>query len=240
MPTTALPDELRLLLPRLTESLTAAIVAIQALIAHHFLRHPIFCPIINPLWTRLNRARLCLTRLAARIAAGEPLPTSRAGQTRTRAPAEPRPPSPIPHTYGWLLKALAWHVAVHRNRLERLLAEPGMTDLVVATPSLARILRPLGHMLALPLPPKPKAIAPHAKRPLLPLPPSRAWAAKQTKAGERVAPPTGPTPPPPVVIASPRDAIPLRPPTATPNTASPFRSLTLKREPYICTHIRHD
>ena len=228
MPAAPLPDELRLLAPRLTESLIAAIVGIQALIAHHFLRHPVLQPVINPLWYRLNRAKHCLTRLAARIEAGKPLPTSRAGHARTRPTAAPRPPSPIPHTYGWLLKALAWHVAVHRNRLERLLAEPGMTDLVAATPSLGRILRPIGHMLALPLPRKP-----NAKRPLLPLPPSR------ERVGERVGPPPEPLPSPPTVIASPYEAH-LRPRTVAPNTPSPFRSLTIKREPYICTHLRHD
>ena len=234
MSATTLPDELRLLAPRLTEGLIAAIVAIQALIAHHFLRHPIFQPVINPLWHRLNRARRCLTRLTARIEAGKPLPISRAGQTHTRAPAAPGPVSPIPHTHGWLLKALAWHVAVHRNRLERLLAEPGMADLVIATPSLGRILRPLGHMLALPVPRKRKAIAPAAKHPLLPLPPSR------ERVGERVEPPPALSPFLPAVTTSESEAIPLRPRTVPLNTASPFRSLTLKREPYICTHIRHD
>ena len=213
MPATPLPDDLRLLAPRLTESLIAAIIAIQALIAHHFLRHPIFQPVINPLWNRL-------TRLATRIQEGRPLPTSRAGQKRTRPTAAPRTYPPIPRTYGWLLKALAWHVAVHRNRLERLLAEPGMTDLVAATPSLGRILRPLGHMLALPVPALPR------KRP--------------ARRPARPNPPPVPATSPPAVIASPCEAIHLRPRTVPPNTTSPFRSLTLKREPYICTHIRHD
>ena len=208
MPAAPLPDELRLLLPRLAEALGAAIVAIQALIAHHFLRHPVFQPVINPLWARLNRARLCLARLAARLEAGHPLPASRAGRKPSR-PATARTYPPIPHTYGWLLKALAWHVAVHRNRLERLLAEPGMADLVAATPPLARILRPLGHMLALPVPARPK-------------------------------PQPEPAPPPQAVMTSESEALPPRSQVAVPNTASPFRSLTLKRERYICTHIRQD
>ena len=219
MPTAPLPDELRLLAPRLTENLVAAIVAIQALIAHHFLRHPIFQPAINPLWYRLNRARHCLTRLATRIQEGRPLPTSRAGQKRNPT-APPRTYPPIPRTYGWLLKALTWHVALHRNRLERLLAEPGMTDLVAATPSLGRILRPIGHMLALPVPALPRKRP--ARRPARPNPPP--------------APATSPQ----AVIASPCEAIHLRPRTAPPNTTSPFRSLTLKRERYICTHSQPD
>ena len=175
MSTAPLPDALRLLAPRLTEALGAAIVAIQALIAHHFLRHPVFQPVINPLWQRLNRARHCLTRLAARIEAGRPLPASRAGRTRLPRPVTlpDRPHSPIPQTRGWLLKALAWHVAVHRNRLERLLAEPGMADLVAATPALARILRPIGHMLDLPAPS-------HAQRPRHLPPPSLRAKAKQS------------------------------------------------------------
>ena len=218
MPAAPLPDELRLLAPRLTENLVAAIVAIQALIAHHFLRHPVFQPVINPLWQRLNRARHCLTRLAARIAAGTPLPVSRAGQKRTQPTVAPHTYPPIPRTYGWLLKALAWHVAVHRNRLERLLAEPGMTDLVAATPSLGRILRPIGHMLALPVPALPR------KRP--------------ARRPARPDPPPEPAPPPQAVIASPCEAIHLRARTVVPNTTSPFRSLTLKRERYICTHIQ--
>ena len=212
MPTAPLPDELRLLVPRLTEALGAAIVAIQALIAHHFLRHPVFQPVINPLWSRLNRARLCLARLAARIQEGRPLAVSRAGKSRARPTAVLRQHPPIPHTYGWLLKALAWHVAVHRNRLERLLAEPGMADLVVAAPSLGRILRPLGHMLAMPVP---------ARRPGRPA---------------RPKPQPESAPPAPAVIVRESATIPLRPQTPTPNTTSPFRSLTIKRERYICAH----
>ena len=219
MPPAPLPEALRLLAPALNERLGGIIESIQALIAHHFLRHPIFCPIINPLWHRLNRAKRCLVRLAARIEAGKPFRASRAGHPR-KPRARPAPPPqypPIPRTHGWLLKALAWHVAVYRYRLERLLAEPGMADLVAATPSLGRILRPLGHMLALPMPAlRPKR--PTRVRPAQPKPPLALAA------------------PPPTLVARNSEAILPRRETPTPNTTSPFRSLTIKRERYICRH----
>ncbi len=108
------------------------------------------------------------------------------------APSRARPPSVVPRTRAWLLKALGWHVAVYRTRLETLLAEPGMLDLVRAAPSLGRILRPLCRMLHLPQPCPPpghrRRTPPSAPRPA---PPRREPAAPPGFI-PRVAPPPQP------------------------------------------------
>jgi hypothetical protein len=105
-----------------------------------------------------------------------------------------------------MLHAMGHHVAVYRNLLEQLLAEPAMAELLAASPGAARIIRPLCHMLGLPPPCKP------------PGRPSQAQ-------------------PPPTPEAQPA---PLRPPRCDrlPPRASPFLSLTLRREPYICLHLK--
>lgn len=180
MTATPLPAALRLLAPLLNERLGGILVAIQQLIAHHFLRNPRLQPIILPLWQRLNRANHSLACLTARLAAGKPLRPSPPRKPRdTGRPATPRPRSPIPRAEAWLLKALGWHVAVHRGRLECLLAEPGMADLVAAIPALGRMLRPLCRMLALPPPCPPparqRAAPPPTPQPLAPRPAPTPW-----------------------------------------------------------------
>ena len=182
MPPAPLTAELRALAPLLDERLGAIFAAIQALIAHHFLRHPIFQPVINPLWHRLNRARRCLARLTARIAAGKPLRASRAGHARKpthRHPAStPAPRPPIPRAKAWLLKALGYHVAVYRYRLEYLYATPGMAELLAATPAAGRLLRPLCHMLGMDKPPgspRRKPTRPSGPPPSRAVPPPPRW-----------------------------------------------------------------
>src|SRR5690242_4194426 len=110
-------------------------MALRPLIAHHFLRHP-WVPnaITVPLWNRLGRHARRLSRLIAAFAAGR-LPASRSphhrpGPARHGAVRKPHPP--IPRRHGWMLAAMGWHVAVYRNRLETLLAEPMMAEFLAA------------------------------------------------------------------------------------------------------------
>jgi hypothetical protein len=91
-------------------------------------------------------------RLSARLAAGTYRP--RHGHRRRKATdPKPRQPSPLPQTFGWLLKLVPDAVG-YRSQLEYLFRDPAMAALMAQAPaSMARILRPLCWMLYLPPPP---------------------------------------------------------------------------------------
>ena len=218
MPQPTLSETQRALAPELDERLGRIFLALCPLIAHHFLRHPwVHFSVTIPLCNRFARYARRLSVLMARIAAGH-LPTPRVRASRRAArPPSPKPRSPIPTQFGWMLKSMGYHVALYRSHLERLLAEPGMADLVAAVPSAARIIRPLCHMLALPSPCKPPARHARAQQPPAPEP----CPAPKPSLAPEPSPAALPDAPPPPVLRS---------------SVSPFRSLTLKRERYICTH----
>ena len=150
-------------LQELDRKLTAILMALQPLIAHHFLRHPwVSSAVTFPLCNRIGRYARRLSRLFAAFAAGT-LPASRAPRRKPEGPppAVGKPVSPIPRRRGWMLAAMGWHVATQRNWLESLLADPAMAEFLAAAPGARRMLRPLCHMLdiaapALAGPPKPK------------------------------------------------------------------------------------
>jgi hypothetical protein len=105
-----------------------------------------------------------------------------------RGATKPRPPSELPHKFGWLLKLLP-EAAGHRAQLEHLFRDAEMVALLEAAPaSLGRPLRSLCWMLALP---PPKILAPPA-RPPKPPKPRPAKVAKPPP-----LPPIGPPPPHP-------------------------------------------
>jgi hypothetical protein len=156
------PEALRF--AELAHRLTAILMALRPLIAHHFLRHP-WVPnaVTVPLWNRLGHLAARFARLAARLAAGRlpphriprATPTARPPEaSASRFPSRDRPTGGhCPTRPGWMLAAMGWHVASCRAQLESLLADPAMAELVALAPaSAARILRPLCHMLGLPPP----------------------------------------------------------------------------------------
>jgi hypothetical protein len=148
---------------------------------------------------RVNKQRI--DQIVAQIRAGTYVFRRRTGKPRAPAPpgAErpPRPPSPLPQKFGWLLPLIPakpeeyWHANALRSQLESALQNPEMVALIEAAPvSLGRPLRSLCWMFGLKRPPilaPPRRTAPH------PTPPR---AAKPKAAAKAKRPPPLPSRPP--------------------------------------------
>ena len=156
-------------------------------------------PVMALVHRRIQQNKFRIDRIVASIRAGTYKPRRPTGKPRARAspgPRQPRPPSPLPQKFGWLLPLIParqgeyWHANAERERLERLLNEPEMATLLETAPTaLGRPLRSLCWMFGLkppailapprsaqPRPAKPKPAAkPRAPRPppLPSRPPSR-------------------------------------------------------------------
>jgi hypothetical protein len=138
------------------QRLTAILMALRPLIAHHFLRHS-WVPnaIAVPLWNRIGRYAARLSRLIALVAANTlPKPCRPRPRPMPAQPAERarKPHPPIPRHHGWMLAAMGWHVAGYRNQLETLLAAPEAAGFLAAAPNAGRLLRPICHMLGIDVP----------------------------------------------------------------------------------------
>jgi HAMP domain-containing protein len=131
-------------------------------------------PLLLVLWSRLQRAIARFARLAAHVDNGTLAPP-RPGQPRPGRPrpgrprpSRPRPepsdpaPRPPPHPrlpegFGWLAEWVP-ETRPYGSQLRHLLTDPRMVDLLRTAPRLARLLRPICRMLAVPpgsLPPAP-------------------------------------------------------------------------------------
>ena len=169
-------------------------------------------PLLPWLHHRISRAAGRIQTLAARLAAGtlhrragsprqaqprqaqprqaQPRQDSPRAQPPTAAeappPCPPRPP--IPAGFGWLLRrvqtieVIRLQVTGCRGRLEHLLRQPDMQDLLRAAPQIGRELRPICRMLGIEVPPglfppsrrrpaQSGAAPPAAARPARPKPP---------------------------------------------------------------------
>ena len=107
------------------------------------------------IWHRISRLSLRFRALAlnprlrrARKPSAKPDPAPEpASQPRTAKRRE------IPAQKGWLLQTFhGHHIPYVRGHLIRLLEDPDLSRLHSETPSIGRVLRPLCHMLAIPLP----------------------------------------------------------------------------------------
>jgi hypothetical protein len=113
------------------------------------------------LYMRLNGIKRRIDRIVASIRAGTYKPRRRTGKPRARAsPREPRPPSPLPAKFGWLMPLIPrrkeeyWHANSLRGTFELQLNHPEMVALVEAAPvSLGRPLRSLCWAFRLKPPP---------------------------------------------------------------------------------------
>lgn len=142
-----LPDRLALIIDGLRRAL-AVRAGVNAAVA----------PIVLLLWNRLSRIVQRFAAIAARVGAGKP-PIRRRPSAAPVSPRQSPPPSLRPHGtprgFGWLLRLLgpAPNVAGAGWHLTLLLAEPEMVALLAVAPQVARVLRPLCRMLAVPFPP---------------------------------------------------------------------------------------
>jgi hypothetical protein len=128
------------------------------------------------LYMRLNGIKRRIDRIVASIRAGTYKPRRRTGKPSVRAsPREPRPPSPLPAKFGWLMPLIPrrkeeyWHANSLRGTFELQLNHPEMVALVEAAPvSLGRPLRSLCWAFRLEPPPflaPPKRKVPTADAP---------------------------------------------------------------------------
>ena len=169
------------------------------------------------LYMRLNGIKRRIDRIVARIRAGTYKPRRRTGKPRARAsPREPRPPSPLPAKFGWLMPLIPrrkeeyWHANSLRGTFELQLNHPEMMALVEAAPvSLGRPLRSL--CWAFRLEPPPFLARPRRTPPPPPEPPPAATA------GAAAAPPPTSAPP----ASAPPAGRPRRSPSRTAAAAPP-------------------
>ena len=121
--------------------------ALQILIAARF-RLPRIAPHTAALCGYLNRLTHLFARLMDRLAQG-PLPPTR---QRPKRPHTPRPRHRLPTGKLWLIRALPNEAAASASQLAYLLAQPGMAEIIAATPRAARMLRPIARLLGVDLP----------------------------------------------------------------------------------------
>ena len=122
------------------------IAGLASLIARAFLRNPRLALMIIPLHKQLTRSARRFAALMALLAAGTPSPPA-----RRSGKSGPRHPGPrLPTTPGWLVAILHHEAAAYRSQLAHLLAEPGVSELLSASPAGRRLLRPVSRMLGLP------------------------------------------------------------------------------------------
>jgi hypothetical protein len=120
--------------------------------------------------------------------------TSRRGSSAPRpGNRRPRPPEPIPQTFGWAAELLPKDAGPFRNALLRLLQEPEMIALLQAAPGpLGRPLRSFCWMFRL----RPPPVLARPRKPKPPQPPPEAAAAPAApEAGPPRAPAPQPSPP---------------------------------------------
>jgi hypothetical protein len=125
------------------------------------------------IWHRISRISLRFRALAL-----NPHPR-RPGKPSAKPEAAPEPESPpagakkreLPRQKGWLLQTFpGHHIPYVRGHLIRFLEDPDLSRLSGENPSIGRVLRPLCHMLAIPLPDylklarKPRPPAPKPER----------------------------------------------------------------------------
>ena len=168
------------LTPRELASQVATILTnLCAAIARLLIRKPLLILHTAPLWSYINRTSQRFTRLMTRLSEGPlrpPQATARQTQAAPAATARAAPPATTPPRHqlptgkAWLVKALGWEVVGYMTQLEHLLSRPGVHDIFVAAPQAARLIRPIAHMLATPLP---ALIAPPKRPPPPPGAPKR-------------------------------------------------------------------
>ncbi|MBV9654036.1 MAG: hypothetical protein JOZ42_05690 [Acetobacteraceae bacterium] len=120
-------------------------------------------PLALGTWNRLNRLVARFSALVAAVEAGrfsiarrtpvvERRPRQLAPESRKEARAQ-AVKVPSPKAYGWLLTlAPELNTRIGRAQIETLTADPALLALLAQAPQAGRILRPLCHMLRIPLP----------------------------------------------------------------------------------------
>ncbi|MCC6718053.1 MAG: hypothetical protein IT555_09220 [Acetobacteraceae bacterium] len=171
--------------------LTRILTDLRTAVARHTTRDPARIPVMVLAWARIGRTAARFCALFARWQAGT-LPRPRPSRAGTPRPSRPKPAFPAGRA--WLAAATDHHVRGHASQLAHLLAQPAMAEFLTAAPQAGRLLRPLCHMLGIPLPP-PLQRPPRPTRPRPPRP-------RPAPAPETTPPPTPDRPLPRYVRAA--------------------------------------
>jgi hypothetical protein len=137
---------------------------------------PLPAPLIFAIWTRFQKINNRFQKLVALIRADKLPPervrtaeeAARRAQRRVeRAACDPPPPGAPPRTrlprkFGWVLSLVPCEGGNLASQMGRLLTQPEIAEMIAATPRMARLLKPLCHMLGIEqatLIPPPAAVA---------------------------------------------------------------------------------
>lgn len=157
MPSSTSPIDLIQDAPALAARLGLILHGLMALVARRFLRQPRLMGLAVPFWSWLSRKRQRFERMVTRpIRVRAP---GVAGPVGEGAKRERKPAVAWPRGRGWLVKELGWEAAAYTSQLTALLDDSAMQAALAAMPGLARVLRPVCHVLgvtALMLPVKPR------------------------------------------------------------------------------------
>ena len=139
------------------QSFTRIIAGLAALIARAFLGNPRLALMIVPLHKHLTRTARRLAALMVLLARHGAC--RRRGEASGRGALAPRERTRssfrIPTTPAWLVATLRHEAAAYASQLRHLLAQPGISALLDATPAARRLLRPICRMLGLAVTPRP-------------------------------------------------------------------------------------
>ena len=146
-----LTPDLRALAPGFAARFAIIMLGLAKIMAIRFDRHPRFKPLAFIIWNRFVSTHRRFTAIMTRLAAGR-APRVNPSRDRVRTRTSTTQPK-IPNTNGWLGLELKHEAAIWRARLEALLAEPGMAELLAASPALNLILNPIRIALGMPTDP---------------------------------------------------------------------------------------
>ena len=127
------------------------LAALAALVAARFLRRPGHAGLIVPLWRRLTHVARRMVAALRPVRPRRAAPRARAMPTPDDA-ARDRVTAPrLPQGRGWLVRDLGYEAAGFGSQLQAVLEAPDVAALLVMHPAVARVLRPVCHMLGLSL-----------------------------------------------------------------------------------------
>ena len=186
---TPAPIAPRLAVAEVAVLLDSILIPLLAVVAAH---GRILGDLTQPLWARISRARRLFARLLALLAAGG-TPRRPGSRTWRRPPIAPDAAPALPYhvtlgagplprlsrRFAWVIGYIGYRAAGCASQLNHLLQQPGVAEIIAASPGAARTMRPLCRILGIDLPPAlrraklpPRPPTPPRQKPRPPAPPA--------------------------------------------------------------------